>query len=65
MLTKSGRQQRSYERYVRKSSVTRAKQRSHFRSASPKIAPVPDAPATSTSAANDGPESVGAAPPPP
>lgn len=36
-LTKSGRQQRAYERYVRKSSVTRDRQRSKFRSEKIKI----------------------------
>ncbi len=34
-FSKQGRQQRAYEKYVRKSSATRQKQSSHFRSKSP------------------------------
>jgi hypothetical protein len=36
-FSKTARQQRAYEKYVRKSSIAHAKQQSHFRSAKPKI----------------------------
>lgn len=45
-FTKAGRQQRAYEKYVRKSSGAREKQRSHFRSKKPQMPsqPMPSEP---------------------
>jgi hypothetical protein len=45
-FTKAGRQKRAYEKYVRKSSFTREKQRSHFLSKKPQMptSPMPTEP---------------------
>ncbi len=56
-FSKQGRQERAYQKYVRKSSVQRQKQRSTFRSEKPQmpVTPMPSAPLESTSS---GPEAV-------
>lgn len=56
-FSKQGRQQRAYEKYIRKSSVARQKQRSKFRSSKPSmpISPMPSAPMESTAS---GPEAM-------
>ena len=56
-FSKSGRQQRAYEKYIRKSSVAREKQRSRFRSDMPQMPsqPMPSEPMESTSS---GPEAA-------
>ena len=41
-FSKTARQQRAYEKYVRKSSITRAKQQAHFRAAKAKIPKQPE-----------------------
>jgi hypothetical protein len=43
-LTKSGRQQRAYQNYVRKSSAARARQQSKFKFRTPEMAIRQDAP---------------------
>ena len=43
-LTKSGRQQRAYQNYVRKSSATRTRQQSKFKFRTPEMAIRQDAP---------------------
>lgn len=40
-FSKQSRQQRTYEKYIRKSSVARARQQSHFRSSAPQMPPQP------------------------
>ena len=49
-FSKASRQQHAYEKYVRKSSVARAKQRSHFQSKSPPMptSPMPTEPLVSS-----------------
>ncbi len=49
-FSKQSRQQRAYEKYIRQSSVARARQQSHFRSASPQMPsqPMPSKPVEST-----------------
>ena len=56
-FSKQGRQQRAYEKYIRKSSVARQKQRSKFRSGKPQmpVSPMPSEPIQSTAS---GPEAV-------
>ncbi len=49
-FSKEGRQQRAYQKYVRKSSAMRQKQRSKFRSDKPQmpVSPMPSEPTEST-----------------
>ena len=56
-FSKQGRQQRAYEKYVRKSSVGRQKQHNKFRSDKPQmpVSPMPSEPVQSTAS---GPEAV-------
>jgi uncharacterized protein YceK len=56
-FSKSGRQQRAYEKYVRRSSIARVKQRHMFRNGAPQLPPVqqPSEPIESTST---GPEAM-------
>jgi hypothetical protein len=57
LLTKSGRQQRAYEKYIRKSSVVRQRQRSKFRGTM--TMPLrPSEPSTITETRPQSPESV-------
>lgn len=56
-FSKQGRQQRSYEKYLRKSSVARQKQRSKFRSDKPQM-PVSPMPSEPVKSAASGPEAV-------
>ena len=72
MFTKNGRQQRAYEKYVRKSSVARVKQQVRFRTGKPKMTTTPalgeptEAPTEATATeTNSGPQSVTEAPPNP
>jgi hypothetical protein len=55
-LTKSGRQERAYRNYVRKSSATRTKQQSKFKFRTPEMAIRQDAP--SMTAEPESPQSV-------
>ncbi|MEP6937647.1 MAG: hypothetical protein ABI871_06225 [Chthoniobacterales bacterium] len=58
MLTKNGRNQRAYEKYVRRSSMTRVKQQSRFRSSKPTM-PITQAESEPTlTNESSGPESV-------
>ncbi len=41
-FSKQARQQRAYEKYIRKSSVARARQQSHFRSSVPHLPQPPE-----------------------
>lgn len=59
-LTKSGRQERAYRSYVRKSSVVRAKQQKKFKFRTPEMAIRQDAPNMTTESGS--PQSVTAAP---
>lgn len=56
-FSKQGRQQRAYQKYIRKSSMARQKQRSKFRSSKPQmpVSPMPSAPMESTAS---GPEAM-------
>ncbi|MGI9086899.1 MAG: hypothetical protein ACR2HH_04020 [Chthoniobacterales bacterium] len=65
MLTKSGRQQHAYEKYVRRSSVARVKQRSIFHGNKPSMptSPMPTEPMPTESSgpipnAESGPQAV-------
>lgn len=40
-FSKQSRQQRNYEKYIRKSSLARAQQQSHFRTSAPPMPPQP------------------------
>jgi hypothetical protein len=57
LLTKSGRQQRAYEKYVRKSSLTRVRQQAKFRGTT-NMPLRPSEPSTITETAPESPESV-------
>jgi uncharacterized lipoprotein len=57
MLTKSGRQERAYSKYVRKQSGARVKQQSRFRTKQPKM-PTQPAPSEPTETTESGPESM-------
>jgi hypothetical protein len=59
-LTKSGRQQRAYQNYVRKSTATRARQQSKFKFRTPEMAIRQDAPVMT--AEPESPQSVTASP---
>ena len=60
-FSKSARQQRAYEKYIRKSSVARAKQRSLFRSDKPRIPKQPE-PSEAVETTSSGPESMSDSP---
>jgi hypothetical protein len=62
MLTASGRQQRAYERYVRKSSLGRVKQQKRMSAKKPRVPVIPVMQPTEPTVATEasGPESVGA-----
>lgn len=57
-LTKSGRQQRAYEKYVRKSSLARDRQRYKFKSQKIKIPFRYEAPAVTETQSTESPQSV-------
>ena len=57
MLTKSGRQERAYSKYVRKQSGARVKQQSRFRTKQPKM-PTQPGPSEPTETTETGPESM-------
>ncbi len=56
-FSKEGRQQRAYQKYIRKSSASRQKQRSKFRTGKPQmpVSPMPSEPMQSTAS---GPEAM-------
>ncbi len=62
MLTKSGRQQHAYDKYVRKSSIARTKQQARFRTGKPQMRSTPLVEPGETVEASSGPESVTEAP---
>jgi uncharacterized lipoprotein len=57
MLTKSGRQERAYSKYVRKQSGARVKQQARFRTKQPKMPKQPE-PSEPTETTETGPESM-------
>ena len=57
-FTKAGRQQRAYEKYVRKSSASREKQRSHFRSKKPQMPSQPMTPSEPVESHETGPQAA-------
>ena len=57
-FSKSGRQQRAYEKYVRKSSATRAKQQSRFRSDKPRMPTQEMTPSEAVETTEAGPQAV-------
>jgi hypothetical protein len=57
VLSQQSRQQRKYEKYVRKSSAARQKQRAKFRSGKPQM-PVSPMPSEPTQSASTGPEAA-------
>ena len=57
-FSKTGRQQRAYEKYVRKSSVTRVKQSKKFHSDKPQMPSTPMEPSAPVENTETGPQAV-------
>ncbi len=59
-FSKPSRQQRAYEKYIRKSSVARAKQKSQLRSDAPQMPsqPMPSEPMEASEVGQDSPQSM-------
>lgn len=57
-FSESGRRQRAYEKYVRKSSITRVKQQSRFRSGKPQMPTQPLEPSAPIESTETGPQAV-------
>jgi len=57
-FSKTGRQQRAYEKYVRKSSITRVKQQSRFRSGKPQMPSQPMEPSGPVETMETGPQAI-------
>jgi len=57
-FSKSGRQQRAYEKYVRKSSITRVKQQKRFRTNQPQMPSTPMEPGAPVESTETGPAAI-------